>query len=42
MWSIVQVTDTGTLALTQQLSELRTNNLNDVSPPKQTVEVSNS
>lgn len=25
MWSIVQVTESGTLALTQQLSELQTN-----------------
>lgn len=26
MWSIVQVTESGTLALTQQLSQLQTNN----------------
>lgn len=40
MWSIVQVTETGTLALTQQLSELRTNNMNDVpEAPKPIFEV---
>lgn len=40
MWSIVQVTETGTLALTQQLSELRTNNMSDVpTAPKPIFEV---
>lgn len=39
MWSIVQVTESGTLALTQQLSELRTNNAADVSVSKPALEV---
>lgn len=39
MWSIVQVTESGTLALTQQLSELRTNNTADIPMPKPTLEV---
>lgn len=40
IWSIVQVADTGTLALTQQLAQLRTNNMNEVATiPKQTFEV---
>ena len=39
MWSIVQVTESGTLALTQQLSELRTNNTGEFPMPKPAVEV---
>lgn len=39
IWSIVQVTETGTLALTQQLAELRTNNVEVTMLPKQTFEV---
>lgn len=39
MWSIVQVTESGTLALTQQLSELRTNNTADIPMPKPALEV---
>lgn len=39
MWSIVQVTEGGTLALTQQLSELRTNNAAELSVSKQALEV---
>lgn len=40
MWSIVQVCETGTLALTQQLSELRTNNEAEQSLARQKLGVS--
>lgn len=39
MWSIVQVTEGGTLALTQQLSELRTNNAAEINMSKPSLEV---
>lgn len=40
MWSIVQVSESGTLALTQQLSELRTNNMSEIAAPKPANDVS--
>lgn len=40
MWSIVQVTDSGTLALTQQLSELQTNAIAENPMSKPPLEVS--
>lgn len=39
MWSIVQVTESGTLALTQQLSQLHTNNSGEVMAIKPALEV---
>lgn len=40
IWSIVQVTETGTLALTQQLAQLKTNTSNELALiPKQPIEV---
>lgn len=42
MWSIVQVTESGTLALTQQLSELRTNNSAEIPMSKPALEVTHA